>query len=188
LCDSYAKPIHSAIADGSLPQFDLIFGPAYKGIPLCVGVAMSLNRLYNTNYSFLYNRKETKSHSDGGILVGDRACLMGDGCRVLVVDDVMTAGTAVGDGIDLLRKQTETCDTKSYHKVVGVVIAFDRQERASLDNPRSAVQTVEDEHALKVISVAKLSDMIEFVTANNNEKLLERMEAYRKLYGVQQQW
>ena len=162
-------------------QFDMIFGPAYKGIPLGVALAVELARLGH-NVPFAYNRKEAKDHGEGGSLVG--APLQG---RVLVVDDVMSAGTAVRESIALIQAAGATPHA--------VVIALDRQEMATekqadgstLDLPHSAVQYVRQQLGLQVCAIAELSDLLAYLAASAGgapHSDLAAVQAYRDRYGV----
>lgn len=162
-------------------QFDMIFGPAYKGIPLGVALAVELARLGH-NVPFAYNRKEAKDHGEGGSLVG--APLQG---RVLIVDDVMSAGTAVRESIALIQAAAATPHA--------VVIALDRQEMATekqpdgstLDLPYSAVQYVRQQLGLQVCAIAELSDLLAYLAASAGDaphSHLAAVQAYRDRYGV----
>ena len=162
-------------------QFDMIFGPAYKGIPLGVALAVELARLGH-NVPFAYNRKEAKDHGEGGTLVG--APLQG---RVLIVDDVMSAGTAVRESIALIQAAGATPHA--------VVIALDRQEMATekqpdgntLDVPYSAVQYVRQQLGLQVCAIAELSDLLAYLAASAGDaphSHLAAVQAYRDRYGV----
>ncbi len=175
LADFYAQRI---IASGI--AFDMIFGPAYKGIPLAAAVAIELARRGH-NKPFAYNRKEAKDHGEGGTLVG--APLQG---RVLIVDDVMSAGTAARESIALIRAAGATPHA--------VAIALDRQEMATeaapeggvRDVPYSAVQYVRNQLGLHVCAIAQLSDLLGYLdtqgAAMNDHR--ERVQAYRQRYGV----
>ena len=156
--------------------FDMIFGPAYKGIPLGAAVAIELARR-GCNKPFAYNRKEAKDHGEGGQLVG--APLQG---RVLIVDDVMSAGTAVRESIALIRAAGATPHA--------VAIALDRQEKATengQDVDYSAVQYVRTQLGLEVCTIAQLSDLLQFLEASPAGELqpyLQSVVAYRQRYGV----
>ena len=169
-----------ALLQSGLP-FDMIFGPAYKGIPLGAAVTIELARL-GRNVPFAYNRKEAKDHGEGGTLVG--APLQG---RVLIVDDVMSAGTAVRESMALIEKAGA--------KPHGVVIALDRQEMATevaangqvRDLPHSAVQYVRDTLGLSVCAVAQLADLLAYLQARQDPVMvahLHAVQAYRDRYGV----
>jgi orotate phosphoribosyltransferase len=157
-------------------EFDMLFGPAYKGIPLGAVLAVELARL-GRNVPFAYNRKEAKDHGEGGTLVG--APLKG---RVLIVDDVMSAGTAVRESIAIIAAAGATPHA--------VVIALDRQEKATengVDVPHSAVQYVRQQLGLKVCAIAKLSDLMQYLEAQSRAGLAadhQRVLAYRQQYGV----
>jgi len=161
--------------------FDMIFGPAYKGIPLGAAVAIELARL-GRNVPFAYNRKEAKDHGEGGSLVG--AALKG---RVLIVDDVMSAGTAARESIAIIKAAGATPHA--------VVIALDRQEMATekqadgstLDVPYSAVQYVREQVGLQVCAIAALNDLLTYLHAQDGNAMSEhlvRTQAYRDRYGV----
>jgi orotate phosphoribosyltransferase len=157
-------------------DFDIIFGPAYKGIPLGAAVAIELARA-GRNVPFAYNRKEVKDHGEGGSLVG--APLKG---RVLVVDDVMSAGTAVRESIKLIQDAGATPHA--------VAIALDRQEMATeagQDVPHSAVQYVQDHLGLQVSAIARLDDLLSYLETHQVPGLADarhRVLAYRERYGV----
>ncbi|GAB1385400.1 orotate phosphoribosyltransferase [Melaminivora sp.] len=166
-----------ALLAGGL-QFDMIFGPAYKGIPLAAAVAVELARLGH-NKPFAYNRKEAKDHGEGGTLVG--APLAG---RVLIIDDVMSAGTAARESIALIRAAGATPHA--------MAIALDRQEMATEDGrdvPHSAVQYVRDVLGLQVCAIATLADLLLYLSASGGDTQMlehrERVLAYRQRYGVE---
>jgi len=157
-------------------EFDMIFGPAYKGIPLGAALAVELARL-GRNVPFAYNRKEAKDHGEGGTLVG--APLKG---RVLIVDDVMSAGTAARESIAII----QAAGAKPH----AVAIALDRQEKATengVDVPYSAVQYVNRQLGLHVCSIAKLSDLMQYLQTHSGAGLAadhQRVLVYRQKYGV----
>ena len=156
--------------------FDMVFGPAYKGIPLGVALSVELARL-GRNVPFAYNRKEAKDHGEGGSLVG--APLKG---RVLIVDDVMSAGTAVRESIAIIRGAGA--------QPQAVAIALDRQEKAvenGVDTDHSAVQFVRRQLGLQVCSIAKLADLLHYLQKHSGTVIgadYERVVAYRTRYGV----
>ena len=165
LCDFYAEAILASNVD-----FDVLFGPAYKGIPLAAGTAVALARL-GRNAPFCYNRKEAKDHGEGGTLVG--AALKG---RVLIIDDVISAGTSVRESVELIRAAGA--------EPAGVVIALDRQERGQ--GTLSAVQEVEQSYGLPVVPVATLGDLIAFLSGHPElERNLAAVSRYRETYGVE---
>ncbi len=176
LAQFYAKAL---IASGV--EFDMIFGPAYKGIPLGAALAIELSRL-GLNVPFAYNRKEAKAHGEGGSLVG--APLKG---RVLIVDDVMSAGTAARESIALIRAAGATPHA--------VAIALDRQEKATEVGPdgtvrdveHSAVQYVQNQLGLHVCAIATLADLLQYLSVHTGGELdahRQRVQAYRLRYGV----
>ncbi|MGQ3117488.1 MAG: orotate phosphoribosyltransferase [Hydrogenophaga sp.] len=176
LAQFYAKAL---VASGI--EFDMIFGPAYKGIPLGAAVSIELARL-GRNVPFAYNRKEAKDHGEGGTLVG--APLKG---RVLIVDDVMSAGTAARESIALIRAAGATPHA--------IAIALDRQEKATevgadgqvRDVDHSAVQYVQRELGMQVCTIARLADLLHYLTARSGGEFdshRERVLAYRQRYGV----
>ena len=159
-------------------EFDMVFGPAYKGIPLGAALSVELARL-GRNVPFAYNRKEAKDHGEGGTLVG--APLKG---RVLIVDDVMSAGTATRESIAIIQAAGATPHA--------VMIALDRQEKATengQDVPYSAVQFVQRQLGLQVCSIAKLGDLMQYLAGHSDAGLThahQQVQAYRERYGVDQ--
>jgi orotate phosphoribosyltransferase len=159
-----------AILDSGL-AFDMLFGPAYKGIPLAAGIAIMLNARHDRNTPFAYNRKEAKDHGEGGTLVG--AELSGN---VLITDDVISAGTSVRESIEWIQRAGATA--------CGVVIALDRQEHGK--GAKSAAQEVTDEFGIPVIAIAGLDDLIEFLASQAVAGIdIEAIRRYRNDYGVQ---
>ena len=158
-----------AIVDSNT-QFDMLFGPAYKGIPLVATTAIALNDQHDRNIPWAFNRKEAKDHGEGGSIVG--APLKG---RVLIVDDVITAGTAIRESIDIIRQAGAT--------PTAIVLALDRQERGQ--GELSAVQEVEHMFKLPVVSILKLEDLIAHLkTASHDARLLTAIGRYRDEYGI----
>jgi orotate phosphoribosyltransferase len=158
-------------------EFDMIFGPAYKGIPLAAAVAIELARL-GRNVPYAYNRKEAKDHGEGGTLVG--APVQG---KVLIVDDVMSAGTAARESIAIIQAAGAAPHA--------VAIALDRQEKATengLDVNHSAVQYVRTQLGLQVCAIARLSDLLQYLQQQAGESLRShypKVLAYRERYGVE---
>jgi orotate phosphoribosyltransferase len=171
LAEFYAR----ALIDAGLP-FDMLFGPAYKGIGLAAAVSIELAR-QGHNVPFAYNRKEAKDHGEGGCLVG--APVAG---RVLVIDDVISAGTSVRESIALIQAAGGV--------PCGVAIALDRQEKATdgtVDSPWSAVQFVQRQLGLEVVSIASLSDLMQYLQSHQVPELAAHfaaVSAYRDRYGV----
>ena len=152
--------------------FELVFGPAYKGIPLATALACEYARR-GRDLPLAFNRKEAKAHGEGGSLIG--AALAGK--RVLIVDDVITAGTAIREALDIIAAAGGIA--------AGIVIALDRQERVREEVAQSAAQAVATEHGIPVIAVAGLSDLLEF--AGESADLVRQRDAllaYRARYGI----
>ena len=158
-----------AIVESGL-HFDVLFGPAYKGIPLAAATGIALADHHDIDVPYCFNRKEAKQHGEGGNLVG--APLAG---RVLIIDDVITAGTAVRESLEIIQA--------SDSQAVGVVIALDRQERGQ--GERSAIQEVEQDLDLSVTSIVTLAEVQQFLAGKADYKEpLKAIEAYRNRYGV----
>ncbi|XHS79645.1 orotate phosphoribosyltransferase [Burkholderiaceae bacterium UC74_6] len=171
LAEFYARTL---IASGL--QFDMIFGPAYKGITLAAAVSVELAR-QGHNKPYAYNRKEAKDHGEGGTLVG--APVKG---RVLIIDDVISAGTSVRESIAMIQAAGAT--------PCGVAIALDRQEKAAengVDQPWSAVQYVSQQLQLPVVAIAGLADLLQYLRSTSNPAVTAHasaVQAYRDRYGV----
>ena len=152
-------------------SFDVLLGPAYKGIPLASATAVALSDHHGLDIPFAYNRKEAKTHGEGGMLVG--APLQG---KVLVIDDVITAGTAVREVIALIEQAGA--------ELAGVAIGLNRQERGEGD--RSAIQEVEEAHGVPVLSIIGMTDIIDYLEASGGGPAgaLQGMMDYRSRYGV----
>ena len=164
-----AALVHSGLA------FDMLFGPAYKGIPLTTATAVAFAAAHGRSVPYAFNRKEAKEHGEGGRIVG--APLKG---RVLIVDDVITAGTAVRESLEIIRG----CGAEP----VGVALALDRQERGS--GTLSAVQELEQRYGLKCVSIITLTELIEALShgadgaARISAEQLTSLQAYRQRYGI----
>jgi orotate phosphoribosyltransferase len=164
LAEFYAR----AIAESGV-AFDMLFGPAYKGIPLAAATAVALART-GRNVPFAFNRKEAKDHGEGGTLIG--APLAG---RVLIIDDVISAGTSVRESVELIRSAGAT--------PAGVAIALDRMERGT--GTRSAVQEVEADYAMPVVSIASLADLLGYLEGRPGFSAhRDAVARYREQYGV----
>jgi orotate phosphoribosyltransferase len=149
--------------------FDMLFGPAYKGIPLATATAVAFAERHRRNLPIAYNRKEAKAHGEGGTLVGAPV----DG-RVLIVDDVLTAGTAVRESINLIREAGA--------RPAGVVLALDRQERGT--GARSAVQEIRSAYDITVVRIITLDHLIEYMEAGGDSEELEALRNHRRTWGV----
>ena len=153
-------------------QADVIFGPAYKGIPLAVAMSMKLNQKYNMNVGWAFNRKEAKDHGEGGIIVGHSV----DHKNVIITDDVMTTGTSSGEAVTIVRVNGGI--------PVGCVIAFDRQERGT-ESDISAVQEFSKNYKVPVRAAATLVDLIEVLEEEKRNEALEKVLEYQKQYGAE---
>jgi orotate phosphoribosyltransferase len=147
---------------------DILYGPAYKGIPLVSATAIAYAQLTGEDIPFAFNRKEAKDHGEGGLLVG--APLQG---RVVILDDVITAGTSVRESVEIINNA---------HAIpAGVLIALDRQEKGQ--NNSSAIQEVEDHFSMPVVSIITLTNIVDYLTANASDQV-NRIKAYQDLYGI----
>jgi orotate phosphoribosyltransferase len=157
-----------AIVDSGI-QFDVLYGPAYKGIPLAAVTAAALYDHHQIDIPYAFNRKEAKSHGEGGSIVGH--ALEG---QILIIDDVITAGTAIRESMDIIEAEGA--------KPAGVVIALDRQEKGKGD--KSAIQEVEQDYGIPVASIAKLEKVIGFLEQQGDADHLANIRAYRDQYGI----
>jgi orotate phosphoribosyltransferase len=169
LASAYASLIVS-----SFPSFDVLFGPAYKGIALAGAAAVALHKEHNVTVGYAYNRKEAKSHGEGGWHVGAPI----KGKKVLILDDVMTAGTAVREAIDGVKKEGG--------EVIGVVLCLDRQEVGGRGTGKSTVEELEEElgEGKKVRAVIGMKDLMAWLEKEGHAEELERMKEYWERYCV----
>ncbi|THH00725.1 hypothetical protein EW026_g1846 [Hermanssonia centrifuga] len=179
LCSAYASTISASLqaaASGSagLPEFDIIFGPAYKGIPFAAGTAMLLHRDHNIDVGFAYDRKEAKDHGEGGVMVGAPV----KGKKVLVLDDVATAGTAIRGAIETVRKEGG--------EVVGAVLMLDRQEVGR--EGKSMIDEVETLVGGKgrVPTILKMKHLMKWLELHGKTQELQSMQEYWQQYGVKE--
>ena len=165
LGNSYAQ----ALVEKQL-DYDVLFGPAYKGIPLVSALAIALSAKHGIDKPYAFNRKEAKDHGEGGSIVG--AELRG---KVLIVDDVITAGTAIREAVDIIEAQGG--------KTAAVLIALDRQEKGIAE--KSAIQEVQDAYGISVSSIINMNDLIDYLeTDEQYSSYLVAMKTYRDEYGV----
>lgn len=160
----YAAALHS---EGI--EFDVLFGPAYKGIPIATATAIAMANEYNVDLPYCFNRKEAKDHGEGGVLVGSD--LHG---KILLIDDVITAGTAIRESMNIIESKQAS--------LAGVLIALNRQERGK--GELTAIQEVERDYNTKVFSIVSLSDLVEYLS--NDPKMQYHIKAinlYRETYG-----
>jgi len=150
-------------------KFDVLFGPAYKGIPLAAATAIALNDSFNRSVPYSFNRKEAKDHGEGGNIVGHP--LEGD---ILIIDDVITAGTAI--------REAKVIIEANGAKTKGVVVALDRQEKGK--GELSAIQEVEQNFGIAVVSIIDLSHIVDYLKDNDDKKIINGIESYRSHYGI----
>ncbi|WP_404342712.1 orotate phosphoribosyltransferase [Pseudoalteromonas mariniglutinosa] len=159
----------AALEDANI-EYDVLFGPAYKGIPIATTTAVALADHYNKDVPYCFNRKEKKAHGEGGTLVGSE--LKG---KIMLVDDVITAGTAIRESMEIIAENGADLS--------GVLIALDRQEKGKAE--LSAIQEVERDFATKVISIVKLADLISYLESKGSmDEHLAAVKAYRDQYGI----
>ena len=169
----------SAITDNVKEQYSSIFGPAYKGIPLAIAAVNSLYANYKINVNYSFNRKEAKDHGDMGLIVGKT---LSESDSVIIVDDVITAGTAVRETIDILASQGNP-------KILGVVISVDRMEKGT--GEKSAIQEISESDNIKFFPIVNILDILEFLKDSTlrekfeiKSEMIAKMEEYRSKYGV----
>jgi orotate phosphoribosyltransferase len=175
LCQHYAEALNEFWDN----DYTNIYGPAYKGIPLVVGTSMVLNQEFNHNVSYTFNRKEVKDHGEGGLFVGYQ---YEEPCEVIILEDVITAGTSLKETMNFLEKIDNI-------KVKGLLVSVDRAEK--VNEEFSALQQAQKEYGIDVRSIIHINDIIAFLENDENRKkynlpedCLERMMAYRKQYGA----
>jgi orotate phosphoribosyltransferase len=169
LARCYSAAVEDLLRNGD-SSFDMLFGPAYKGIPLVALTAAALAERHDIDLPFCFNRKEVKNHGEGGAIIG--APVSG---RVLILDDVITAGTAIREAIDLIQREGG--------EPGGILIALDRQERG--DNELSAVEEIQQQYGIPVASIIKLEDLIEHLeTSAEHRDFLPVITEYRQRYGT----
>jgi orotate phosphoribosyltransferase len=151
-------------------EYHALFGPAYKGIPLVSATTIALAAQHNKNIPYAFNRKEVKDHGEGGQMVG--ADLKGQ--RVIIVDDVITAGTAIRESVGFLKEAGAI--------LCGVLIALDRQERGQ--GTSSAIQEIEEQYNIPVISIITMQDLMSYLQEQQQTDTLQNMRQYREKYGV----
>lgn len=166
---AYADAIESSFPQG----FDVLFGPAYKGIPLVVAVSMAFAER-GRSVDFCFNRKEAKDHGEGGVLVGRR---LADGDRVLIVEDVTTAGTSIRETVPILRAAAAV-------ELAGLVVSVDRQERASDTSERTALVELAEEFGMPTAAIVTIDEVLEHVGDRLSAEDRTRIDDYRLKYGA----
>ena len=175
LGEFYAQAMVARFGEG----FDVLFGPAYKGIPLAVSAAIALAAHHRREVAYCFNRKEVKDHGEGGALVGHK---LRDGDRVLIVEDVITAGTSIRETVPLLYAAAKV-------RLAGLLVGVDRMEKGT--GERSALQEIQESHGMPACAIVTLSDVVEHLhnhPVNGNvvldDALKARIDAYRAQYGA----
>ncbi|WP_312369867.1 orotate phosphoribosyltransferase [Lachnoclostridium sp.] len=176
LGEYYAKAIHDAYG----LDFDVLFGPAYKGIPLSVATAMSISEHFDKDVKYCSNRKEVKDHGDTGILLGSP---ISDGDKVVIIEDVTTAGTSIGETIPILFAQGNV-------DVVGLVVSVDRMERGK--GTKSALKEIEENYGIKTTAIVTMKEVVEHLYGKPyngkvviDDQLKQVIDAYYEQYGVE---
>ena len=175
LGEFYAKAIKQYFEEG----FEVLFGPAYKGIPLSVAAAIALNKLFNIDVVYCSNRKEIKDHGDKGIFLGGKPK---SGDRVVIIEDVTTAGTSIHETMPILKAQGDV-------KAIGLIIAVDRMERGT--GEKSAFQELQQQYALKTHAIVSMQEVVEHLYNREldgkvlvNDEIMKAIEEYYKIYGA----
>ncbi len=163
-CLSQLGKFYAIAIENSGLDFDVLFGPSYKGIPLVTATAVAFNDSFNKDVSYSFNRKEVKTYGEGGGIVGHP--LEGN---ILIIDDVITAGTAIHEAVDIIKSNGAT--------VKGVIVAVDRQEKGK--SGQSAIQEVEQNFGISVFSIINLSNVFDYLKQDNNHALIDRIEVQR---------
>ncbi|KAI3637863.1 hypothetical protein MIR68_004512 [Amoeboaphelidium protococcarum] len=186
LGEFYAAALHDMLQSGDASttnaKIDCLFGPAYKGITLVCATAATMYNKYQINLPYVYNRKEAKDHGEGGQLVG--APLKGN---ILVIDDVITAGTAIREVIQLIeREASKSADEDNVPKLTTVLIALDRKERGS-DGGIGAIEELQQKHGIKIISIVSIADVVEYLQTSDPVRYkasIDSIMQYRREYGT----
>ena len=170
----YAKALNDALGK----EFDCLFGPAYKGIPLCVTVSISLAEKFDHNVTFCFNRKEAKDHGEGGTIVGHK---LQDGEDVVIIEDVTTAGTSIRESVPLLKSAADV-------NIKALVVSVDRQERGTTE--KSALQQIKEDFGIMPVPIVTLDEIVSYLYNREvngavliDDAMLERINAYREQYG-----
>ena len=175
LGEYYAKAIHDKFG----LEFDVLFGPAYKGIPLTVAATIAISELYGKDIRYCSNRKEVKDHGDKGILLGSP---MGDGDKVIIIEDVTTAGTSIQETLPIIKAQGDVCP-------LGLVVSVDRMERGQ--GTKSALKEIEENYGLQTTAIVTMAEVVEHLYNREykgnviiDDRMKEAIDAYYEQYGV----
>ena len=169
---AFLAKCYAAVIANTEQEFDVLFGPAYKGIPLVSATAMALANNHDLNKPFCFNRKEAKGHGEGGIIVG--AELSG---KVLIIDDVITAGTAIREAVEIIQKDGAQLN--------GIAVAMDRQEKGT--GELSAIQEIEQTYQISVTAIISLQNIIDYLEGSSSSEMQQHLSAvidYRAQYAV----
>ena len=169
---AFLAKCYAAVIANTEQEFDVLFGPAYKGIPLVSATAMALANNHDLNKPFCFNRKEAKGHGEGGIIVG--AELSG---KVLIIDDVITAGTAIREAVEIIQKDGAQLN--------GIAVAMDRQEKGT--GELSAIQEIEQTYQISVTAIISLQNIIDYLEGSSSSEMQQHLSAviaYRDQFGV----
>ena len=168
-----------SIMENTKGEFDVLFGPAYKGIPLAVSTAIALNAKYGKNVSFCFNRKEVKDHGEGGNLIGHK---LQKGERVLIIEDVTTAGTSIRETVPLLKAAADI-------ELAALSVSVNRMERGTGD--KSALDEIHDDFGMKTFSIVNMAEVVEYLYGREvggkvliDDEMKSRIEDYYKIYGA----
>lgn len=175
LGEFYARALNSQLGD----HFDGLYGPAYKGIPLCITTSIALQRLFNKKTYFTFNRKETKSHGEGGTMIGHK---LKDRDRIVIVEDVITAGTAIRESLPLIKAVADV-------DISAIIVSVDRMEKGSGD--LSAIDQVQKEYGIKTFAIVNIEEIVTYLHNKQIDKRIiiddqmkEKIDHYRHKYGV----
>lgn len=170
LGEYYAKAIHDKYGD----DFDVLFGPAYKGIPLSVATTMAYSRLYGKEIRYCSNRKEAKDHGDAGILLGSP---IKDGDRIVVIEDVTTSGKSMEETIPIVKAQGDV-------KIIGLMVSLNRCERGKGD--KGALNEIKELYGFETNAIVSMKEVVEYLTEKNiiDDELKARIDSYYREYGV----
>ncbi|HSW59216.1 MAG TPA: orotate phosphoribosyltransferase [bacterium] len=168
-----------SIMENTKGDFDVLFGPAYKGIPLCVTTAIALSEMYNKNAAFCFNRKEAKDHGEGGSIIGHK---LKDGDRVVIIEDVTTAGTSIAETVPILKSAANV-------DVTALVISVNRMERGQ--GEKSALDEIHETYGMKTFPIVSMAEVIEYLHNKEikgkvllDDKIKSMIDDYYKLYGA----
>ena len=175
LGEFYARALDSELKDG----FDGLYGPAYKGIPLCITTSVALNKLFNKNVYFTFNRKEAKDHGEGGSLIGHK---LKDGEKIIIVEDVITAGTAIRESLPVIQSAANV-------EISAIIVSVDRMEKGTGD--LSAIAQVQEDFGIKTFAIVTIEEVVSYLHNREidgkiivDDSMKDKIEEYRQKYGA----